>query len=73
MAKKSTPRNEECAESITGHNEGSNRDGRCTWCGVKFTGAAPAPNMRDSRNKTDLGREYRRHYDPDYGTGKDDI
>ena len=56
-----------CPESTGGHDEGSRRDGCCTWCGQKFREKAPRPNLGDDyRNELDLA--YRRVYDPDYGT-----
>ena len=56
-----------CPESTGGHDEGSRRDGCCTWCGRKFREKAPRPNLGGSyRDELDLA--YRRIYDPDYGT-----
>lgn len=59
---------QECAESVSGHR--ANTDGSCIWCGKKNVARA----MRKPRTtgQTDLGQEYRRHYDPDYGTQKGD-
>jgi hypothetical protein len=57
-----------CPESATHtYDEGSRRDGRCTWCGFRFTGPAPRPRL-GSGYRTELDQEYRRAYDPDYGT-----
>lgn len=56
-----------CPESVSGHSAGA--DGTCRWCGKRVD--APVRRPRTT-GKTDLGQEYRRHYDPDYGTGKDD-
>jgi hypothetical protein len=40
------------------------------WCSKKNVARAmPRPRTTE---QTELGREYRRHYDPDYGTRKDD-
>lgn len=47
------------------HDEGSRRDGRCTWCGYRFDTPAPRPPLAGWR--TELDQAYRRHYDPDYG------
>jgi hypothetical protein len=59
-------RDRSCPASLTRHDEGSRRDGCCTWCGQKFKGKAPRPNLATGY-PTDLEREYRRAYDPDYG------
>jgi hypothetical protein len=57
-----------CPASVIGaHDEGSRRDGCCTWCGYRFTGSAPRPRL-GSGYRTELDREYRRTYDLDYGT-----
>lgn len=57
-----------CPASVTHtHDEGSRRDGCCTWCGYKFKAKAQRPNLTTSY-PTNLDREYRRAYDPDYGT-----
>jgi hypothetical protein len=57
-----------CPDSaLHSHDEGSRRDGCCTWCGHKFKAKAQRPNFGTSY-PTDLDREYRRTYDPDYGT-----
>lgn len=59
---------QECAESVSGHRSGT--DGSCIWCGKKNVGRAMLkPRVAE---KTELGQAYRRHYDPDYGTEKDD-
>ena len=66
--KKPKPRNQECPESVSGHRAGT--DGSCMWCSKKNVARAmPRPRTTE---QTELGREYRRHYDPDYGTRKDD-
>lgn len=61
-----------CPGSVTGHNEGSRRDGRCTWCGYRFIGPAPRPRLGASY-QTELDQEYRRTYDPDWGTDPLDV
>jgi hypothetical protein len=55
----------ECPGSVSGHDTGS-RDGKCTWCGKKVTSAAPMPRL--TPRQTDLDVEYRRKYDPNYGS-----
>lgn len=55
-----------CPESVSGHVAGA--DGTCNWCGKRLRAAVSKPRT----GETNLGREYRRHYDPDYGNGKDD-
>lgn len=68
MADKRKPRNQECPESVSGHRAGT--DGSCTWCGKKNVARAmPRPGIT---RPTDADQEYRRHYDPDYGTKKGD-
>lgn len=62
------PRSSECSGSVSGHQAG--KDGMCTWgCGTRVS--APVPKPRTT-GQTDLGQEYRRHYDPDYGSEVDD-
>lgn len=56
-----------CPESISGHDEGSRRDGCCTWCGFKFKAVAPRPNLAGTY-RSELETAYRLAYDPDYGT-----
>ena len=62
-----------CPASAThAHDEGSRRDGRCTWCEHKFIGKAPRPNLGETyRDELDLA--YRCIYDPDYGTDYWDV
>lgn len=58
-----------CSGSVTGHSSG--KDGMCAWgCGTRIEGPVAKPRIR---GKTDMDQEYRRHYDPDYGSGKDDV
>jgi hypothetical protein len=62
-----------CPDSATHtHDEGSRRDGRCTWCEYRFTGPAPRPSLGASY-RTELDLEYRRAYDPDWGTDPLDV
>lgn len=57
-----------CSGSVTGHSAG--KDGMCLWgCGTRLREALPKPRTTE---ETELGQAYRRHYDPDYGTGKYD-
>ena len=51
---------------MSGHVAGA--DGTCNWCGKRLRAAVSKPRT----GETNLGQEYRRHYDPDYGNGKDD-
>ena len=45
-----------CPASVIGtHDEGSRRDGRCTWCEYRFTGPAPRPRL-GSGYRTELDR-----------------
>lgn len=53
----------ECPESVSGHDEGSRRDGCCTWCGKKFKGSAPKADQYPVSDLTDAYGEY---YDPDW-------
>lgn len=70
MAKKVNP--VECSKSVTGHDPGGTQDGTCTWCGVQVDRRRPRPALqRDQRTELDV--EYRRAYDPDYGSGKNDV
>lgn len=54
------------------HDEGSRRDGRCTWCEYRFQPPAPRPELSPSY-RTELDLEYRRAYDPDWGTDIYDV
>lgn len=58
-----------CSGSVSGHDVGGTTDGTCTWCGVQID---PRPRRPRVTGQTEMGQEYRRHYDPDYGTGRDD-
>lgn len=53
------------------HDEGSRRDGRCTWCGYRFDPPAARPRLDGWR--TELDAAYRRHWDPDYGSDPRDL
>lgn len=66
MASKDNPSG--CPESVSGHRAG--KDGSCVWCSKKGVGSA-MPKPRTTQ-PTNADQEYRRHYDPDYGTRKDD-
>jgi hypothetical protein len=56
-----------CPEAIGNHQDKG--DGTCSFCSKRFK-APPSPPKRVA--PTELGQEYRRHYDPDYGTDKRD-
>ncbi len=56
-----------CPKAIGNHQDKG--DGTCTFCGAR---CAPRPKPPRQVPPTELGQAYRRHYDPDYGTGKDD-
>lgn len=58
-----------CPGSITSHAQ-NDRTGRCCWCGTRLYPPVPCPPLRGWR--TNLDQEYRRHYDPDYGTNPSD-
>ncbi len=61
-----------CPVSTVGHDEGSRRDGRCTWCGARFMKAAQRP--RPLYGTTDqLDNAYRYVYDPDWGNEVDPL
>lgn len=60
----------ECPESVTGHNDNTT-SGKCQWCGVRIRAALPAPKR--VRQPTELDTEYRRKYDPDFGTRAKDV
>ena len=57
-----------CPEAIGNHQD--NGKGKCSFCGRRMAAPPPAPRKVPP---TTLGQEYRRHYDPDYGTGKEDV
>lgn len=59
----------ECPESVTGHASGA--DGRCLWCERRVDPPVAAPRLDGWR--TELEAEYRRHYDPDWGTGSGEL
>lgn len=60
----------ECPGSVTGHGL-ADVQGRCPWCSKKIEGAAPRPRLDGWR--TEMDAEYRRHYDPDFGTDPLDV
>ena len=69
-ARRATP--EYCPVSAgRSHDEGSRRDGRCTWCQYRFRAPAPMPSLSRVRTVADLA--YRRFYDPDWGTDVRDV
>jgi hypothetical protein len=58
-----------CPES-TGPHGPLDGAGRCPWCKRKVGRALPAPRVVPP---TELGQEYRRHHDPDWGTDHRDV
>ena len=64
MAKKPKQDRSECPGSVGGHDEGSNRDGKCTWCGRKFRESAPRSNRFAVSEAT---KWYEYFYSPDAG------
>lgn len=60
----------DCPESRDGRHGRTDTAGKCPWCGKKVQAALPPPKKMPV---ADLTIEYRRHYDPDYGSGKDDV
>lgn len=59
-----------CPESVSGHGTNT-KSGKCQWCGKKVYAALPAP--RRMSEPTEADTEYRRKYDPDFGTRKGDV
>jgi hypothetical protein len=60
---------DKCPES-TGPHGPLGADGRCPWCERKVGRAVGPP---DRVPPTTQGQEYRRHYDPDWGTDHRDV
>lgn len=67
-AQESDARSRVCPESVSGHGAAT-LEGLCPYCGARLTGRNPMPKVTD---RTRLGEEYRRHYDPDHGTDPHD-
>ena len=57
----------ECPESVSGHDTGGRRDGKCVWCLRQVDAPPPCPELGRG-HRTDLDLAYRRTYDPDWGT-----
>jgi hypothetical protein len=56
-----------CTGSVNGqHDERGRADGRCPWCMKRVREPVPRPDLKGWRTEADA--EYRRHYDPDFGT-----
>lgn len=55
----------DCPNSVSGHAQ-NDVSGLCCWCGRRVDPPVPRPDLRSWR--TELDAEYRRFYDPDYGT-----
>lgn len=69
---RNTPDRFRCPEAIR-HDAG--RDGACRWCGqrnIDVPVLAPRPLTGYPEDTTELGRAYRLHYDPDYGSSRFD-
>jgi hypothetical protein len=60
---------DKCPES-TGPHGPLDAAGRCPWCERKVGRAMPPPRRVPP---TELGQEYRRHHDPDWGTDHRDV
>jgi len=59
-----------CSSSVSGHAQ-NDASGCCCWCGRRVDPPVPAPRLNGWR--TVLDAEYRRYYDPDYGTDPLDV
>jgi len=57
-----------CPKAIGNHQDKG--DGTCSFCSKRISAPPARPKVMP---KTELGQEYRRHYDPDYGSNKDDV
>jgi hypothetical protein len=62
----SKPKNKECPESISGHDNGD-RAGKCNFCGKKVNTTLPRPTGLPI---SDLSEAYAQHWDPDWDGGK---
>jgi hypothetical protein len=58
-----------CPDSADGRHGLTDTAGKCPWCDRKVEAALPPPRKMPTSRLTE---EYRRHYDPDHGSGKDD-
>lgn len=52
-----------CPDSVFGWHSPADDQGRCTWCGFKYTSRK---TWLPERIESELVRAYRRTYDPDY-------
>jgi len=60
-----------CPNSVTGmHDAERRRDGRCSWCGKKLL---PWVRLAPPPEDDEKDQAYRYHWDPDFGSGKDDV
>lgn len=59
----------QCPEALY-HRAGA--DGRCEWCHRRVAWAMPRPEL-GSDYRTILGDAYRYHYEPDWGSERDDL
>lgn len=60
----------DCSGSVSGHAQ-NDASGKCCWCGRRLD--PPVPPSRHGWGPTELDQEYRRTYDPDYGSGPYDV
>lgn len=58
----------ECLGGVMGHGS-ADVDGRCPWCKKQLTRRLSPPRWT---GRTEMGEEYRRHYDPDHGSDPHD-
>lgn len=70
--RETNPTSQECPDSVSGHDPSGTRDGTCVWCGAQVDSRPGAPRMGSSY-RTELDLEYRRVYDPDWGTDPLDV
>lgn len=61
-----------CPEAVGQHDTGGRTDGRCTWCLAQVGSPGPRPGLPRG-HVTEMDQEYRRFYDPDYGTRETDL
>ena len=61
-----------CPEALYG-NHLVERNGNCRWCGRRVDAPYNPPAREKYQGHTQLGDSYRYHYDPDWGSRKDDI
>ena len=52
------------------HDAERQQDGRCSWCGKKLL---PWVRLAPPPEDDEKDQAYRYHWDPDFGSGKDDV